>query len=501
MLREIAYTVLGIIVLGFTSEWAISALDDPREPPRLQSRVPLIGHLMGLLQNGVRYYGVTSRRTDAEIYTIGIGPVKIYICNGLHLIPLIQKASKTLSFRPFLQISAKRFGGASAVTQELYTEAFADGFGEVMKTTLAPGPHLDEQNLRMGAEVINQLNKLTKMKEVCMLEWTRHTIVHASSFAVYGDGHPYSSPEVKDAFWEWAEYLPMHLMGIDPLGKGYAARQRVFNALFEYGKKVPANAAKIVIDKSRFMMDAGLSFEETWKQEAAFATALFGNSTPTAFWTFYEIYSRPNILEEIRHEIATKAVKGHDGVFRLDVAAVKTRCHLLLSIYQETQRTRHQHAPIRKVVEDTLLDGRYLLKKGNYLQMPGEPTNMSRELWGASAPEFDPYRFVPKEQKEKVAFEKTRFTAWGAAPHLCPARQFASTEILILVALVVMRVNLLPLNETGRWERDMPSRNELTTLPSPAKELKVRVKTREAWSGTWELEMGTSMTRLSLASG
>lgn len=59
MLREIAYAVLGLAVLGFTSEWAIGAFDDPREPPRLQSRVPLIGHLIGLLHNGMKYYGIT----------------------------------------------------------------------------------------------------------------------------------------------------------------------------------------------------------------------------------------------------------------------------------------------------------------------------------------------------------------------------------------------------------------------------------------------------------
>ncbi|KAM0325158.1 hypothetical protein ACHAQA_007697 [Verticillium albo-atrum] len=500
MLREIVYAVLGLAVLGCTLEWAIGAFDDPREPPRLQSRVPLIGHLIGLLQNGMQYYGITSRQTDMELYTLGIGPLKIYICNGLHLIPSIQK-SKGLSFRPFLKTSAKRFGGASVVTQELYTEAFADGFGQVMKTTLAPGPHLDEQNLRMGAEAVIQVNKLAEMKAVYLREWIKHTILHASSYAIYGDGHPYRTPEMKDAFWEWNEYLSMHLMGIDPLGRGYAARQKVFNSLFEYGKNVPANAAKIVTEKVQFMKDAGISFEETWKQEASFAIALFGNSTPTAFWTFYDLYSRPDTLEEVRREIAAEAVEKRGGVFRLDVAALKTRCPLVLSMYQETQRTRHQHAPIRKVVEDTLLDGRYLLKKGNFLQMPGEPINKSEELWGASAKEFNPYRFVPKEQKEKIAFDKTRFTAWGAAPHLCPARQFASTEILILVALVVMRVDLTPLNGTGQWERDFPCRNELATTTSPAKDLEVRVKTREAWSGTWELEMGTSMTRLSLASG
>lgn len=143
-----------------------------------------------------------------ELYTLGIGPLKIYICNGLHLIPSIQKSSKTLSFRPFIQTSAKRFGGASVATQDLHTEAFVDDFGQVMKTTLAPGPHLDEQNLRMGEEAVIQVNELAEMKEVYLMEWTKHTILHASSYAIYGDGHPYSTPEVKDAFWCVSQLQP-----------------------------------------------------------------------------------------------------------------------------------------------------------------------------------------------------------------------------------------------------------------------------------------------------
>ena len=145
--------------------------------------------------------GHRSRQTDAALYTLGVGPLKIYVCNALHLVPSIQKSSKTLSFNPFVQTSVKRFGDATQATQDIHTDAFVSGYGKLLRSNLAPGPHLDEQNMRMGEECIIQVDNLLKSKEMFLLEWTKHTIVHASSYALYGAGHPYRTPEVKAAYW------------------------------------------------------------------------------------------------------------------------------------------------------------------------------------------------------------------------------------------------------------------------------------------------------------
>lgn len=55
MLREIAYGLLGLFSLLFTLDWASSLLDDPREPKRVQTKIPLIGHLIGLLRQRTEY--------------------------------------------------------------------------------------------------------------------------------------------------------------------------------------------------------------------------------------------------------------------------------------------------------------------------------------------------------------------------------------------------------------------------------------------------------------
>lgn len=59
MLREIAYGLLCVAVSAYALEWSLSLFDDPSEPPRFQSKVPLIGHLLGLLRTGPAYYTTT----------------------------------------------------------------------------------------------------------------------------------------------------------------------------------------------------------------------------------------------------------------------------------------------------------------------------------------------------------------------------------------------------------------------------------------------------------
>ncbi|KAH6893370.1 cytochrome P450 [Thelonectria olida] len=486
MLRETAYGLLGIAVLAYALEWSLSLFDDPREPPRLPSKVPLVGHLLGMLQNGVAYYNITSKQTNAEIYTIPIFNTKLYIANTQRLIPLIQKASKTLSFRPFIQTSTKIMGDASDETYDLFGGALLETFSNAMRSSLAPGPHLDEQNMRMGRRALVEIDSLVEptngaaSKQISLLQWTRHAIVQASSCGVFGQEHPFCDPKVEEAFWIWELYMVSHLTKTDITRKGYAAREIVYNALRKYCKSIPEDASLLVRERQRVLREGGVRQDDACKLEATFCTAVFGNTSPTMYWTVYELFSRPELLEEIRDEDSREAVSGSkEEGFVLNVAAVKTRCPLLLSVYQETQRTRHIHAIIRKVMADTLLDGQYLLKSGHFLQLPGNPIHTNTNVWGPTADTFDPRRFVPQEGSERKPREPSSFVAWGAPPHLCPARQFAATEILIMVALLAMRIDMKPMG-AGEWEANpVLNTGDLVTVYNPKTEARVEVSGRD----------------------
>jgi hypothetical protein len=118
-----------------------------------------------------------------------------------HLNPLIQKNSKTLSFRPLLQTAARAFSGVSDETYHLFGTDLAERVTLAMRAALAPGPHLDEQNLRMGINAVQHIDELGDGKRIKLYEWVAHTIVQATSEGVYGANHPFKDPEVEKAFW------------------------------------------------------------------------------------------------------------------------------------------------------------------------------------------------------------------------------------------------------------------------------------------------------------
>lgn len=296
-------------------------------------------------------------------------------------------------------------------------------------------------------------------------------------------------------------YLTAHLTGMDFLGRGYAAREKVFKAYIKYSRELPEDGSHLAKEHKRVLRDAGISETDYAKQASIFTIAAFSNSAPTLYWALWELFSRPGILSEVRQELKVEAVSGSkEHGFVLDVAALKSKCPLLLSVFQETQRTRHVNPSFRKVMSDIMLDNRYLLKEGKYLQIPGNPIHMETGIWGQTASEFDPYRFVPKKGLEKDAASASGFVPWGASPYLCPARQFASTEILIVAALLAIRADLRPVS--GMWDK-APALNfaDLSTLSPPKKDVKMDVSVREEWAGRWTLKMGESQSRISLASG
>lgn len=303
---------------------------------------------------------------------------------------------------------------------------------------------------------------------------------------------------------KWHRHLSAHISGVDfdIFRTGYAARQKVFDAHKRYCAAVPDDASRLLTERWRVLREAGVSETDCIKQQATLPIGMLSNTVPTLYWTLWELFSRPALVAQVREELVSHAImaKNSGSSFAIDVAALKCRCPLLLSVMQETQRVRHVHAAIRRVTQDTLLDDdRVLLKAGHYLQMPGYAVHHSTRIWGPTAGEFDPCRFVaPETKKEKRSGRD--FLAWGAPPHLCPARQFAATEILILVALLVMRADLEPVG--GRWEA-APALdfNDPVTMLNPKKDVLMKVVRRPEWSGQWTVLMSESTLRVPLASG
>jgi cytochrome P450 len=116
--------------------------------------------------------------------------------------------------------------------------------------------------------------------------------------------------------------------------------------------------------------------------------------------------------------------------------------------------------------------------------MPGYSIPANTDIWVPAASQFDPYRFVNLDTKRG----RNDFLAWGAPPHMCPARQFATTEISILVALLAMRANLRPVGE--EWKEDPALEFNVVTVLYLKEEHEFVVSARGDWAGgKWTLVM------------
>lgn len=137
----------------------------------------------------------------------------MYISASSRLLPIIQKQSKALSFRPFLQLVARKYGDATDETYKIFGGELPDDLSHSVKMSLAPGPHLDDLSLRMGARVLIDIESLLNpkgpkgpkepkgAKQVHLLKWARHAVVQATSCGVYGAVHPFLDNEIESAYW------------------------------------------------------------------------------------------------------------------------------------------------------------------------------------------------------------------------------------------------------------------------------------------------------------
>lgn len=94
---------------------------------------------------------------------------------------------------------------ASDETHALFDGELVEQFSQRMRAALMPGPHLDEQNLRMGKRALADVDDLVvtqeKGTEIELLDWVRRVVVQASSCGVFGEQHPFIDPKVEHAFW------------------------------------------------------------------------------------------------------------------------------------------------------------------------------------------------------------------------------------------------------------------------------------------------------------
>ncbi|CAH0043542.1 unnamed protein product [Clonostachys solani] len=503
--NKFVITAAVIVLVGLLLNYLSSPSTDPREPPLVKPRIPVIGHLVGLIRYQNEYFTRLGKRASKGICSVPLFGSITYVMWDTNLIQSAFR-NKDLSFVPFIvyvprevdqggvpekvQDTNLRLEFAKAMTEGMARDRISQMNGTALKyITKELGAFGDEESVIDNAYV-----------------WVRNLMTVATTEALYGSANPLrEQPSLVYDLWRFDEDLPTLLLGLFPsytAPEGLEARHRLEHALGEYyHDKKDANSDVSAVTHQR--ADVIRKFVTTGTTIGVHELALLhvstSNSIPTLFWFFAHIVTRPALVERVRDELMRMVGDNAGGTVTINLDVLTEECPLIVSCYREAIRISNGAVSSREVLADTTIqdgEGRsYLLKAGNSVRIPLDHLHKDTEAWGYDFAQFSSDRFLQADAA-KAKLRRTSYAPFGGGKHLCPGRNFAFGENLGFMVSFILSFDVAP--EDGNWETFVPPAMDKCTAADavckPAHNgagFGIRIKRREGWeSTTWKFTSG-----------
>lgn len=236
----------------------------------------------------------------------------------------------------------------------------------------------------------------------------------------------------------------------------------------------------------------GLSEVDNERFNLSVCYGLLVNTVPATSWVIYYVYSNLPLLTKIREDVSLLVHHSNSGPATVNIPEVIIGCRLLHSLLQEVLRVQSTNAAGRVVLQDTLINERYLLKKDALLFIPSASIHRNESAWGPTASSFDPERFLNLgAAKNAHKVPGYAYRAFGSGASICPGRHFATYEILTVLIITVLRFDILPVQ--GHWQMPQTKSHITTSIMTPVEDIDVRFKPREEmkgvkWVFVWEVD-------------
>ena len=304
----------------------------------------------------------------------------------------------------------------------------------------------------------------------------------------------YTGANFKDRSFE--KDMMTLLVGVLPsitARNGVTGRNVVARAIEEY-YHAGGHKSGSLLTRNRYEVAKkyGLSLEDTARYEVASALATLVNTAPATFWMLFFTYSVHGLLTDIRTELdrVVSQTKYESKTRRIiSLQTIKEKCPLLISTVQETLRYCAIGNSVRQVMQDTVLDGQWLLRKDSLVQMPSRIIHTDASIWGTNVENFEPRRFLksstgpkPGDSSNKRA-QAAAFRSFGGGTTLCPGRQFAMNEMLVITAAFVLQFDLSPVG--GIWSMPTTIKSNLAAVVmTPDTDIDVSVSLRKGFESS-----------------
>ena len=278
----------------------------------------------------------------------------------------------------------------------------------------------------------------------------------------------------------------------------WTAREKIVKAFTEYyTTDSHYNSSPLTMARWKAQYDAGATIMNIARLETTSSIGVLSNTVPSTFWTLFDIYSRDELLADIRTEFKANAliIDSDSKQHIVDLGCIRDSCPKLVSTFQEVLRVRSNGAPTRVVYSDILLDDHYLLKAGSVLQMLAPAVN-KETVWGPSAQQFDSSRF-----RDFTKPSATSYMAFGAAPSMCPGRHFAAGEVLALAAMIILRYDITPTSKEW-WTPKLNAWAIAASVTPPVESHPVSLSARKEYADVpWSFSVTEGKGKFSLITG
>ncbi|KAI6764269.1 hypothetical protein HG530_008058 [Fusarium avenaceum] len=493
-----------LFLIGRAFEPTVNGL----EPPMIRPSIPIFGHFYSMLKDQEAFFKRLDKKYHMPIATVPILKYKMYAITD----PILVQAAycnKHLSFTPFAIAGAQKVTGFDDEYHKVLTstDVLPEYFKSLYDGTTAQ--HIHQLNVTSLKHVSQHINSIggDGMKADNTYLWLRNLMTVATCEALFGPENPIRSDELVEDVWTFETGLPylfFHIFNSKTLRRTKEARRRLQLALGKWCsgmKQDDEQVSAYIRNRVGVLRGYGVEGQKLGDIEVGLIHVPTSNSIPTLFWFFIHVFTRPDVVLQMRAEVEPIVELGPNNVATFNLDDILEKCPLMISAYREASRICNGFTCNRMALEDTTIQDRhgrsYLLKKGSTIKMPAGVMHSSKEIWGEDAATFRADRFLDKGlTNEQAKLRRAALTPFGGGAHMCPGRNFATAEIYGFMAALLLGYNVEPVD--GNWDTFKPppmaSCPQSTSVCKPEDEASVcgtRLSRRSGWESTqWRFISG-----------
>lgn len=481
-----------------------------RLPPAVKSKIPLVGNLIRLGENPIKFIE-ESKREYGSCFTVNMLGKKVcfvlgpegnnFVFNAKIAYASAEEAYRNLTVPVFgsevvydvenaVLMEQKKF-----VKDALTVEAFKSYVPMIVEET--------EQYFekRMGDKSVLTIDIARAMAEL--------TIMTASRCLLGKEIRAQLDEKVAQLYWDLdGGFTPLNFiyphLPIPSVRRRDRAQREMTELFLSIMKNRRSKNDYDNVDVLQTLMDAeykdGKKMSDKAVAHLLIALLMGGQhtSSTTATWALHYLAVNPQVTEKIFEEQLRLLSRGGDEKMETDMSelcdstlddlpemdyATVKQMRVLDYVVKETLRLRPPIVLImRKVIQDMEFDG-FDVPKGHYIAASPAVSQLDPKRY-ENPEKWDPFRFCDKKQPAEAPTEewninrldvmeksaKSFYLPFGAGRHRCIGEQFAYLQLKTILCVLLRRYKFsVPLDPKSGKPAEFPKRNFSTMVVMPEK--------------------------------